>query len=476
MYLRNARCYAPLLFSMLVMLIFLLPSGLRVVTPSPSFSTSIPVPRPDLLNPGGETDMGQAKETLVRRVEFSSPDLIERNGLIEVEVLSSHTESPEASPAKRGPVHNDVEDLPPPVNGPVGAPALPQHIESFTLPLESTDLDVKVDRGEKNQMIYHGNIKPLGIKANPWNPNPSPSISYSEYPYPADWYEVVQGAGLNKEALRSGRVVVRIYPVRLTGPGRLEHIDSATIKVTYNSPDLPGPSRVRATYDMLIISPGSFESQFNSYGGWRDGLGVSCKVVTLAEITGGTYTPAQGRDDQEKIKYFLKWAVENWDITHVLLGGDVDYVPVRYADIPDGYDDDGSQGSDGRLVPTDLYYADIYRSNGAFCSWDSSGNDVFGEAGTDTLDLYPDVYIGRIPASSTNELSAILNKLTSYYDNIDQSGWFNDLVLAGTDTFDSSQGDTSGVAEGEYMCDFYVKSATKLKVYTLTYIDFMMIT
>ncbi|HHF56181.1 MAG TPA: hypothetical protein ENL42_04625, partial [Thermoplasmatales archaeon] len=148
---------------------------------------------------------------------------------------------------------------------------------------------------------------------------------------------------------------------------------------------------------------------------WRDELqplkehkearGIKTIIVGLDEIYGGKYFAAEGRDDAEKIKYFIKNAIEEWGIEYVMLVGDADKMPVRYVytsieDLP--------------YVPCDLYYADIYSVGNIFSSWDDDGDGVYGERGEDDVDLFPDIYIGRLPASDEHDLQILIDKIIDY--------------------------------------------------------------
>ena len=114
----------------------------------------------------------------------------------------------------------------------------------------------------------------------------------------------------------------------------------------------------------------------------------------------------------------------------MLIFGDADQVPVRYAWIPDGYDDTGD--SDGSVVETDLYYADLDYS------WDDNGDGKWGDLGNDTVDGVPDLYVGRLPASTIDEASKLINKIQNY-NPINK--WFMKYLLLGTDTFGGHEGE-----------------------------------
>jgi len=101
----------------------------------------------------------------------------------------------------------------------------------------------------------------------------------------------------------------------------------------------------------------------------------------------------------------------------------------------------------------DLYYADIYDENGSFCSWDSNNNNEFGEFEltsfypNDKVDLYPDVYLCRIPCTTEEEVTIIVNKTISYELNQSyEKDWFKKVIVVGGDTFPN---DYNSIDEGE---------------------------
>ena len=55
-----------------------------------------------------------------------------------------------------------------------------------------------------------------------------------------------------------------------------------------------------------------------------------------------------------------------------------------------------------------MYYMDIYDEYGNFCNWDINNNEIFAEYNwewnSDSLDFYPDVYVGRLPCENKEEV------------------------------------------------------------------------
>ncbi len=160
------------------------------------------------------------------------------------------------------------------------------------------------------------------------------------------------------------------------------------------------------------------------------------------------YAEYVGRDEPEKIKYFIKDAIETWGVDYVLLVGGAALVPGRYTHIYFDY-----EYQDYWVFLSDLYYADVYDDGVYFSSWDTNGNDVFGEynwyGNYDYVDLYPDVYLGRLACVNENEVITCVNKIITYETGeAHAQSWFTNLVLFGGD---SLPGDAEAVDEGEYV-------------------------
>ena len=199
-------------------------------------------------------------------------------------------------------------------------------------------------------------------------------------------------------------------------------------------------------YNLIIITPTSFSEELQPLMDHKEEHAISTKLVTLEDIYNSTYFPAEGRDDAEQIKFFIKNAIENWNSNYVLFVGGKEEMPVRYSVFQFGSHNEfkpdflfpkiSSLNSGGFI--TDLYYADIYDENGSFCSWDSNNNSVFGELARDDaideLDLYPDIYVGRILCQNPAEVETVVNKIIDYENNAFGEEWFNNLIVCGGDT------------------------------------------
>jgi hypothetical protein len=82
-------------------------------------------------------------------------------------------------------------------------------------------------------------------------------------------------------------------------------------------------------YDLLIITPNRYTRALKSLVTHKNNVGVPARLATLSEVY-RSQAAEQGRDKPEKIKYFIKTAVEEWGIKYVLLVGNFRQMPIRY--------------------------------------------------------------------------------------------------------------------------------------------------
>ncbi len=179
------------------------------------------------------------------------------------------------------------------------------------------------------------------------------------------------------------------------------------------------------SYDYVIITNEALKNSgatytFQDLADYKTSNGITTTIVTVEEI----YANYTGVDDQEKIRNFIIDAYNNWGIEYVLLGGDGDgadvggesepaIIPARGFYSSDGYGDDN--------IPSDLYYAALDGS------WNSDGDEYWGEDGEE--DLYAEVYIGRAPVDSVEEVSNFVMKTLSHEMNTDESYLSSALFL-----------------------------------------------
>ncbi len=329
-----------------------------------------------------------------------------------------------------------------------GKPMLPSYTQTYTFPL-GTKIKSVVGTPKNIQTIpISKEIKPTPQAVIVGQTISSDKIiNYGNEPYPEDWFQYDVGCGLIDGELsiivETEVCPIKYYPTK----NSIDWANEVDITIKYEKTPTPVKQPSSAQYELVIIAPDEFSDELAPLVSHKIGRGITTKFAGLSEVYGST-----GRDNPEKIKYYIKDAIETWDTTNILLVGswhdyDSTYqkIPVRPTHI------ESTDPPDDEIFISDLYYADIYDGEFAFCSWDANGNDVFGEMldndNMDEVDLHPDVYYGRIPSRNGGEVTTVVNKIITYENNEAYTqDWFTNLVVAGGDTSPGYE-----TIEGEYV-------------------------
>jgi hypothetical protein len=169
-------------------------------------------------------------------------------------------------------------------------------------------------------------------------------------------------------------------------------------------------------YDHVIVTDDSLVSRFAPLSACiRNELGLTDTIVTVEAIQ----ESFPGRDTPEKIRNFIRHAYDNWLTMYVLLGGDVEIVPPRYVW--------ADHGSGLEPIPSDLYYSALDGD------WDADDDGQFGEV-EDSVDLYPDIFVGRCPATTGASVTAVVGKFITYVSN-PQAQYLDRVLLSGFDLY-----------------------------------------
>jgi hypothetical protein len=202
------------------------------------------------------------------------------------------------------------------------------------------------------------------------------------------------------------------------------------------------------SYNMVVIAPEIFSINLQPLLEHKNSFDVPSFLKNIEDI----YSEYPGRDNAEKIKFFIKDAIERWEISFVLLVGGAELLPSRYTHI--FYDEFTLYHTPEEWVfLSDLYYADIYEQDMSFSSWDTNNNNVFAEydwyGNTDNLDLVPDISLGRLACVNPGEVDICVNKIIAFEkEESYKQEWFTNLVAIGGD---SLPGDSEQIDEGEYV-------------------------
>ena len=355
---------------------------------------------------------------------FSEPEIVQYNNYIVVRVKETN--------------HNRIIlfDYNP------GKPVLPVNISVFNLEFGSKILDIKYEHSTPktitllNKIIF-GQASIDSFDYLPFK-TMDPTVYENRDPYPIDWVSFHTGGGLSYSE-RTTFLVVRVYPVRyFPVDDQIEYISSITVNVSYQEPDVP-IIQEESKRDLLIIAPSSFLKDLQPLVNFKEQNDVKTEIISVEEIY--NLKELLGRDQQEKIKYYIKYAIETWDIKHVLLVGGIkgqssDWnLPIRYSRVVPTEEQEYPE----QKFITDLYYADIYDSEGGFSSWDSNNDDefaVWNNTYKEEIDNYPDVYLGRLPCRNIYEIKIIVDKIINYEkERVADENWFKNLLLVAGDSY-----------------------------------------
>ena len=158
------------------------------------------------------------------------------------------------------------------------------------------------------------------------------------------------------------------------------------------APD-PGP------YEHVTITSDSLAPSFDSLKSFLlENLSLHDTIVLVDSV----YARESGRDNPEKLRNFIRYAYQNWQTSYVLLGGDVEHVPTRITSVG--------------LNPSGPWYNSIAADQYYSCldgTWDADSDNVFGEM-HDSVDLAPEVYVGRASVSTVEEADRFVTKTLTY--------------------------------------------------------------
>jgi WD40 repeat protein len=171
--------------------------------------------------------------------------------------------------------------------------------------------------------------------------------------------------------------------------------------------------------EYVIVTNAALAPEFQALADWKTEKGVQA-VVRTVEWVAATYP--QGVDSAERLRFFLADAYAHWGTLWVLLGGDSDVVPLRYAT--------HALGNPPELIPTDLYYGCLDGN------WNADGDALFGEgrppgatSGGDLVDLVPELMVGRATVSTPAQASVFVDKVIAYEQAVTRNNLYPGSAL-----------------------------------------------
>jgi hypothetical protein len=372
-------------------------------------------------------------ETQTMAFSFSSPSLIETDQSLSIQMN-------EATGYRNTP----------------GEPLLPLFIKTFEFPFGTQITTVQCTRIQTNEQQLTQKIAPAATPIVSSGQMPRQTANTAIYTtdqlFPDSWFSYRLTGGLNKDNILTTFLTIQINPVRYDPVSNtIQSLGAITLDITSEKPVHPF-TPLSDAYDMIIICYDKYASLLQPLVAHKNSHGIRTLIVPIKDITGGTYFPAQGRDTQEQIKYFIKNAKETWNITYVMLVGNYAQVPARLSQLQT----DAGQIYEELTFCSDLYYADLYTANGSFCSWDTDNDGLYaewpcpdGQPQEDIVDLVADVYVSRLACMSSSEVTTQVDKIITYENTTAGADWFNRMVVSGGDTYEKSIEGGTDYNEGE---------------------------
>ncbi len=301
----------------------------------------------------------------------------------------------------------------------VGAPRLPVLPLVFSAPSGAEFESFEVTVLKKKELASNFSIEPAQPPAilslapgQIKRVGPREDIYSQDDPYPSSCVKFV-GSG-NFGHYRTFEFLV--YPVQYQPrSGRITLIEKLRLTVKYKNKNFPTasnhpigsifanptpePRERESGYRYVVITDPPVDTIFARLAEWKTKKGINACVRTKTWIVNNY----PGRDHQEKIRNYLK-TLSDSGIVYVLLGGDTPIIPCRFA-----YAMTCSARYHPRedSLPCDLYYADLEGT------WDRDNDNIFGEV-EDSIDLYPNLIVGRAPVEDIAEAQRFVEKVLHY--------------------------------------------------------------
>ncbi len=153
----------------------------------------------------------------------------------------------------------------------------------------------------------------------------------------------------------------------------------------------------RAEY--IIITTPALAPAFEALAAWKSQKGVPAQVATVDAIEAGW----PGEDLAARVRAYLRTAYEERGAAYALLAGPPHEVGFRHA-----FAMDCEVSSPlANLIPADLYFADLDGD------WNADQDTTYGEV-EDEVDLYPDLYVGRVTTYTFEQAAAWVEKVLTY--------------------------------------------------------------
>jgi len=184
--------------------------------------------------------------------------------------------------------------------------------------------------------------------------------------------------------------------------------------VEFDFPAAMGTLDPGVAVEYLILCHENHQDEYQALVDWKTRKGVPAALITVQDV----YATYPGRDDQERLRNCIKDYYLNQGTAWVAMT-----LAAPKAVIRGCYCSVGSTVDNG--IPCDLYFADMDGD------WNQDNDGLWGET-VDDVDLYPDVFVGRLPGNTGVQAQTIIDKILTYegYYSVPTDYQLNMLFLA----------------------------------------------
>ena len=155
------------------------------------------------------------------------------------------------------------------------------------------------------------------------------------------------------------------------------------------------PSATGSPVDCVILAPDSLADVFQELADYQTRVGIPTVVRPISLIRAAD---PRSNDLPQAIRSFLRAARDSWGVRWVILAGDHEAIPLRTVEVAFSVTEE---------IASDAYYADLDGT------WDGNGNGIYGEV-ADSLDMDPDLAVGRLSATTRAEARVLIDKTLRY--------------------------------------------------------------
>jgi len=292
-------------------------------------------------------------------------------------------------------------------NSPPGTPLLPQVGKFINLPENSIATGVQILAVEFETLPGRHEL-PIAQPPIPLSLPPVSSVALNpQFTNLTTFYPETICRISGQGNLRNRRVLTLLFSPVQYQPATHRIRLATRIKIAINLKKQPAgyqPYKDTGKINYLIVTTQYLDTTFQELARWRTLTGHPAQIRHIEWIV-NTYP---GRDAAEKLRTYLKYCAGDSGLTYLVLGGDADLLPVRKA---------FAFACGARIhpredsLPCDLYFSALDGT------WDNNHNGVYGEP-EDSVDLFPDIFVGRIPVRTPQQARNFINKILSYERNL----------------------------------------------------------